>query len=126
MAIFFVKSGAADSRRKGQINIDVKRDDSLDDRLPAADVIIMNPPFVAWSALDTKQREQMQRILGSRLQGRGDLSMAFVSHALDALKTGGALGALFPASLLSLESDGAWRRDLLDRYDLRFIASLVS
>ena len=84
----------------------------------------MNPPFVPWPALTTEQRQQMKDILGSRLHGRSDLSMAFVSHALESLGQGGVMGTLLPASLLTMQAAEAWRRHLLDRADLRLIASL--
>ena len=84
----------------------------------------MNPPFVSWPALSPKQRDQMREILGSRLQGRGDMSMAFVTRALDLLTEGGALGVLLPASLLTLQAAIHWRNDLTDRGDLRLLASL--
>src|SRR5690606_10674643 len=55
---------------------------------------------------------------------RGDLSMAFVTRALRALAPEGVLGTLMPASLLTLRAAAAWRDDLLDQADLRFIALL--
>ena len=84
----------------------------------------MNPPFAAFAALGPAQREQMRRILGKTYKGRPDLSMAFVSHALAALKPGGALGCLFPASLLSLTSAAEWRHALVERAGMRFLASI--
>ena len=50
--------------------------------------------------------------------------MAFVSHAIAALKPGGALGCLFPASLFSLTSATDWRHGLVERAGLRFLASI--
>jgi hypothetical protein len=96
----------------------------LESQLPHADVILMNPPFMAWPALDAHQRDQMRQVLGARLQGRGDLSMAFVTRALDILLPGGALGVLLPSSLLTLQAAESWRADLLERSDLRLLASL--
>ncbi|MDE0042563.1 MAG: hypothetical protein OXT74_11050, partial [Candidatus Poribacteria bacterium] len=88
------------------------------------DVVLMNPPFIAWPSLDNLQRDQMQQVLGSRLRGRGDFSMAFVSRAIEFLSAGGAIGVLFPSSLLTLQAAEAWRADLLERTDLRLLASL--
>ena len=45
-------------------------------------------------------------------------------RALKSLKPGGVLGTLFPASLLSLKAASAWREQLLDLADLRFLGSI--
>ena len=50
--------------------------------------------------------------------------MAFVSRAVDALAAGGAFGVLLPSSLLTLQAAEDWRNDLLERTDLRLLASL--
>jgi hypothetical protein len=50
--------------------------------------------------------------------------MAFVIRALEALKPGGVLGTLFPASLLSLKAASGWRERLLDLANPRFLASI--
>jgi hypothetical protein len=84
----------------------------------------MNPPFIAWSALSPEQRETMRAVLGAKLEGRGDFSMAFLVRALSVLAPGGAVGTLMPASLLTLQAAEAWRKHLLDNSDLCFIASL--
>lgn len=124
MADFITKHAAADWSPPRGIRIDLQVADSLADPLPEADVVLMNPPFVSWSALDNRQRDQMRQVLGLRLEGRGDLSMAFVTRALDAVAPGGALGVLLPSSLLTLQAAEAWRTDLLDKSDLRLLASL--
>ena len=124
MATFVLKNASADWSPDGGCKIDVLRADSLDGGLPSADVILMNPPFVAWTALSSAQRQQMRDVLGPSLQGRGDLSMAFVTQALQSLAPGGVLGTLFPASLLTLQAAQEWRSSLLDQADLRFIASI--
>ena len=124
MARFVLNMARADWPVRGQCEIDIQQGDSLAGSLPAADVILMNPPFVAWSALTTEQRQRMQNTLGSRLCGRGDLSMAFIARALESLVPGGVLGTLLPGSLLTLKAAAAWREYLLDKGDLRLIASL--
>ena len=124
MANFVVRHAAADWLDGPQIHIDVRVADSLNERLPPSDVILMNPPFISWPLLSDLQRQQMREVLGLRLQGRGDLSMAFVIRGLDVLKAGGALGVLLPASLLTLEAAADWRRDILDRANLYLVASM--
>lgn len=124
MAKFVLNNARSDWSPAGGCEIHIEQGDSLATPLPAADVVLMNPPFVAWSALTPEQRQQMQDVLGPRLEGRGDFSMAFVTRALEALAPGGVLGTLLPGSLLTLQAADAWRKDLLDQADLRFIASL--
>ncbi|WP_419861194.1 HsdM family class I SAM-dependent methyltransferase [Candidatus Palauibacter sp.] len=124
MARFVLQIARADWSPDDQCDIDIQQADSLAAELPQADVVLMNPPFVAWPALTTEQRQQMHDILGLNLHGRSDLSMAFVSRALDSITLGGVLATLLPGSLLTLQAAEAWRKHLLDQADLRLIASL--
>lgn len=89
--------------------------------LPAADVIVMNPPFVAWQDLDSYGRDLLVKIIGER-QGRPDLSMAFVVRALDSLEPGGVIASLLPASVLEADSTTRWRKQLTDRGAVTFVA----
>jgi hypothetical protein len=50
--------------------------------------------------------------------------MAFVVRALESLNDGGALGTLFPSSLLSLQSASAWRERLLELGRIRLLGSI--
>lgn len=124
MARFAVNASLRDWQPKGGTALDLRIADSLAEGIPAADIIVMNPPFIGFAAQSQAQRQQLADTLGTPTSGRGDLSMAFVVKALEALKPGGALGTLFPASLLSLKAASAWREQLLDLADLRFIASI--
>ena len=124
MARFVLERTKIDWAPRGGFEIQLDVGDSLVDRFPEADIILMNPPFVAWSALSTDQREKMREVLGARMKGRGDFSMAFVSRAIEALQPGGILGTILPGSLLNLQAAEDWRNDLLDQAELRFIASL--
>ncbi len=124
MAKFALKHASSDWTPTGGIEVDLRSSDSLYGDMPAADVVLMNPPFVSWASLDQKQRELMRSILGQTLSGRADLSMAFVTKALASINDGGVLGALLPSSLLTLQAAEAWRASLLDQGTLRMIASL--
>ena len=124
MADFVIRHAASDWSPEREIKIDVLVADSLAEPLPCADVVLMNPPFISWPLLNDLQRDQMVQVLGGHLRGRGDLSMAFVRRALDFLASGGALGVLLPSSLLTLQAAEAWRADLLERANLRLLASL--
>ena len=124
MAQFVVEHAYRDWCPQGGCEIDIAQSDALGSALPSADVVVMNPPFVSWTALSQSQRQQMRDVLGESLKGRGDFSMAFVSRALEAVSPGGALGTLLPSSLLTLQAAEEWRGRLLDEANLRFVASL--
>ena len=124
MARFVIGNAIADWSPRGGCELQIESGDSLTARLPVADVVLMNPPFISWLALTSQQRSHMREVLGRQLTGRGDYSMAFVTRALAALRLGGALGTLLPGSLLTLQAANDWRTSLLDQADLRFITSL--
>ncbi|WP_167498649.1 N-6 DNA methylase [Mesorhizobium sp. M2D.F.Ca.ET.223.01.1.1] len=124
MARFAVNTSLRDWQPKGGVTLELSVADSLAVGMPAADLIVMNPPFIGFAAQSPLQRQQLIDALGTSSAGRGDFSMAFVVKALEALKPGGTLGTLFPASLLSLKASSAWRERLLDLSDLRFLASI--
>lgn len=125
MARFVMARAARDWEPKGGLVLDIQVADSLiEGAFPEADVIVMNPPFVAISSLDDAQRDHIDRILGPLKKGRPDLSMAFILLAVTNLKAGGALGCLFPSSLVELQSAEPWRRALLERAQLSFLAML--
>tara|TARA_R100001132_G_scaffold27390_1_gene32915 strand:+ start:1517 stop:3979 length:2463 start_codon:yes stop_codon:yes gene_type:complete len=124
MAEFTLRYAMRDWTPEGGVEVDVRVGDSLSEPLPASDVVLMNPPFVSWAALNQKQRDQMREVLDGTLSGRADLSMAFVTKGLSSLRAGGVLGALTPSSLLTLQSAEDWRTSLLEHGTLKFIASL--
>ena len=99
--------------------------DSLEPNvIPRADLILMNPPFISWARQDKKQRAQLLSIVGKSASSRGDLSMAFVNRAIEALTTNGVLGTLFPASLLSQRAAEGWRRNLVEGSRIRLLGSM--
>lgn len=125
MARFAVTASLRDWEPEGGVSLDLRIGDTLGERaMPPSDIIVMNPPFIGFAAQTPEQRNQLAAALGAATAGRGDYSMAFVLRALDALKPGGVLGTLFPASLLSLKAASAWRERLLDFADLRFLGSI--
>lgn len=124
MASFVLHLAEADWSPAGGLVLDLQTADSLTEPLPKSDIILMNPPFIAWSTMNSLQRDQMLQTLGADHNGRGDLSMAFISTALSALRPGGVVGSLMPNSLLSLQSAKKWRDSLIDQSDIRFLSSL--
>ena len=124
MAWFLLAHAAADWRRVAPITLDIRTDDSLATSLPEADVVVMNPPFIPWTALDAHQRERAREALGTDFESHPDYSAAFVTRALEALRPGGALGTLLPASLLTSEAALRWRNTLLQRASPSVVAFL--
>jgi adenine-specific DNA-methyltransferase len=124
MARFAVEASKMDWQPRGGTEIDIQVADSLrSDRLPSADVIVMNPPFLAWPMMDRDLREIVSAILGRAARHRPDLSMAFITRAMGAVRKGGIVASLLPSSILSLYSAREWRRDLLERGRLAFLGS---
>ncbi|MBA9068028.1 hypothetical protein FHR71_001763 [Methylobacterium sp. RAS18] len=125
MARFAIAASLRDWTPAGGISLDLRVGDTLGALgMPAADVIVMNPPFIGFAAQTPAQREQLTAAIGKASGGRGDYSMAFVLRALEALQPGGVLGTLFPASLLSLKAASTWRDRLLELGDVRFLGSI--
>ena len=92
---------------------------------PKADVIVTNPPFTRWKLLPRGYRERLLRVveglgysryLTRREVGLQVLSMFLVDHAL---KEGGFLGAVLPASTFYTIYGRGYKELLLERYDLR-------
>lgn len=89
-----------------------------------ADVILMNPPFLAMPEMDQPTRTRLQQILGDAFHYRPDLSMAFTSLAQHHLVPGGTLATLLPAGALSQAGGIKWRDSLLRRNEVELIAVL--
>ena len=124
MARFALHAGKFDWQPAGGMEIDVQVGNALrEDALPQADLIVMNPPFLAWPMMDKDQREIVSEILGSTAKHRPDLSMSFVTRALNAVRQGGVVASLVPLSVLALDSAKEWRRELLQRSRLAFLGS---
>ena len=124
MARFVMAAALRDWMPEGKVTLDLVPGDSLGDLgMPKADVIVMNPPFIAFGEQTPEQRDQLRAATDVNA-ARGDYSMAFVVRALEALNPGGVLGTLFPASLLSLKAAGSWREQLLSLGNIRLLASI--
>ncbi len=125
MAQFVLSAATRDWQPQGGVELKLQVGDALGELgMPSkADVIVMNPPFIAFGAQTLEQREQLRRATDASA-ARGDYSMAFVIRALEAVKEGGVVGALFPSSLLSLRAASSWRERLLDLGTVKLLGSI--
>lgn len=125
MAEFVLRASLRDWGPRGGVELRLRSGDSLGDLgMPEADVLVMNPPFIAFGSQTEAQREQMRDVLGPADAARGDYSMAFIVKAIDAVLPSGAMGVLFPASLLSLKAGAGWRDRLASAGRIRLLASI--
>ncbi len=124
MARFVLSLALHDWAPDGGVELKLILGDSLGEAgMPPSDVIVMNPPFIAFGVQTPQQREQL-RAATDKDAARGDYSMAFIARALEALNPNGVLGTLFPASLLSLKAATNWRHRLAAEGDIRLLASI--
>lgn len=91
---------------------------------PDADLIVMNPPFIAWGGMNEQQREVVRAELGATYKGKADYSMAFVKRACERINNGGAIGTLMPASLLSSSHATRWRQYLREIVTPSFVGTI--
>ncbi len=105
------------------VDVVIECRNSLDDQpWPAANIILMNPPFVSLRGLSPQQKQLVSKTLGKFARGRPDLSMAFAERAMQALAPNGVLGTLLPAGVLNMTYAQDWRRHLLEEASVTFLA----
>ncbi|MCB2086075.1 MAG: N-6 DNA methylase [Sphingomonadaceae bacterium] len=123
MAKFALEYGGFSGRPGVSFTVEVadflRRSKSLE-----ADVILMNPPFLAMPEMEADVRERLQKILGDAFRYRPDLSMAFTSLAQHHLRRGGTLATLLPAGALSQTGGVKWRDGLLRSNEVELVAVL--
>jgi hypothetical protein len=123
MARFALNHGGFMDRPGVQASVRVCDFLHLEEQLEA-DVILMNPPFLAMPEMDGEVRARLQQILGDAFRYRPDLSMAFTSLAQHHLVPGGTLATLLPVGALSQMGGVKWRDDLLRGNEVELVAVL--
>ena len=125
MARFTLKLAMRDWAPNGGAELDLAITDSLaEPAFPKSDVTVMNPPFISVIAQTPEQKAQLRTVVGEKAGSRGDYSMAFITRALESLNDGGAMGALFPANLLTHEAATPWRENLATLGNVRLLARI--
>ena len=96
--------------------------DERANHLPAADIIIANPPYVRTQVLGAERAQQLA--LAFDLTGRVDLYQAFLVAMTRALKPGGLLGVITSNRFLSTRGGMAIRNFLSSNYDILEVIDL--
>jgi hypothetical protein len=94
------------------------------DHVHEADLVLMNPPFVAYEDLDDGLKAIIRARLGPAFSFKPDFSMLFISLALAQVKQGGTLASLLPAGVLGQKSATQWRQQIVEGNELDLIAIL--
>jgi adenine-specific DNA-methyltransferase len=85
------------------------------------DLILMNPPFLSWEQMNKDLREVIKENLGANAKGKPNQASAFFYKAVNSLNNDGALGAVIPSSILTLDSYKNLRNEIEETCDLRLI-----
>ena len=92
------------------VGVMIREIDSLTQPWDESDIVVMNPPFRAYPDLDDGEREAVADILGDLKVGRPDKALAFLWKAWTALREGGVVAAVLPASLLGGDAGNEVRK----------------
>jgi SAM-dependent methyltransferase len=103
------------------VEIDIRRRDALSGDWDGADLVLMNPPFVAWPRLTPVEQQAVRDCLGDLFSVRPDMATAFLLKAAETLKPGGVLASVLPAALLANKSTEPLRERLSHDADLLLV-----
>lgn len=99
--------------------------DSLMEDWGQYDLILMNPPFVSWELLSTKEaRDSVKQTLGNVLLGKPNQASAFFYKSLFHLSERGVVGSVIPSSLLTLNSYKKLRDEAFNQICISLIGKL--
>lgn len=89
------------------------------------DLILMNPPFVSWELLRSKEaREAVKETLGRNFNGKPNQASAFFYKSIQCLNSHGVIGCVIPSSLLTLDSYKKLRSQAYDLITINLIGKL--
>lgn len=100
--------------------------DALVENWGQPDIVLMNPPFVAWESTGKADRVQLQTILGNLAKGRPDKSMAFLWRATQSIGTGGTVASVLPAAMLETASAEGMREILQQTMHVKLVGRFDS
>jgi len=89
------------------------------------DLILMNPPFISWELLRTKEaRDAVKDTLGKNFTAKPNQASAFFYKSIQCLNFDGVIGCIIPSSLLALDSYKKLRIDISDLLTINLIGKL--
>lgn len=100
----FVVRQAAQSAGASRLSVavNIEQGDSLKATAwGSPDIILMNPPFLPWRAIDKTIKDSVKEALGKLYVGQSDTAIAFVARAIKELKSNAVFATLVPAPFLS-------------------------
>lgn len=113
IAEFCLSRAKADLASDGvSVEVDILHTDALTEAWGNPNIVLMNPPFVAWDQMDADDQARTRETLGPLAKGRPDKAMAFAWKAAQSIRPGGAVATVLPAALLENDSGGPLREAL--------------
>ncbi|WP_348798205.1 HsdM family class I SAM-dependent methyltransferase [Flavobacterium adhaerens] len=109
------------------LEITVKKvEDSLVEDWGSNDIILMNPPFISWELLKSKDsRDNVLSILNNVVKlSRPNQATAFFYKACQSLKEGGMIGCVLPTSIFYSEIYSDLRTKLNQELSFKVLAKL--
>lgn len=88
---------------------------------PSVDIVIGNPPYVRSNSISANYKETLNNLYPSVWSGTADLYMFFIAHGLNALKKGGVLCYISPATFQRTASGAPVRSYIEHNASIDFI-----
>ncbi|MDD5152242.1 MAG: N-6 DNA methylase, partial [Flavobacterium sp.] len=90
------------------------------------DLILMNPPFVSWELLKSKDsRDAILETLGSNSRnGKPNQASAFFYKAIQSLGNDGVIGCVLPSSIFTFDSYSKMRNEIKEQIHIKTVAKL--
>jgi adenine-specific DNA-methyltransferase len=88
------------------------------------DLILMNPPFISWELLSSKDRYIVQKSLGNVSRKKPNLASVFIYKAVNHLKENGIIGTVMPSSILLMDSYRKLREEIKEQLTLLLVGKL--
>lgn len=107
------------------INLKIVEDSLIENWDDDFDIILMNPPFVSYEQMSSKNRETVKEVLGSLVNGKPNQAIGFLYKSVCSLSnSGGVLGCVIPSSLLTLDAYKKVRDRIIELSYLQLIGKL--
>jgi adenine-specific DNA-methyltransferase len=109
----------------GRLTLNLHVRNSLNENWPiGVDVLLMNPPFKSWQAMEVDEQERVSEILIDLMHNKPNLAAAFSRLAANAVALGGVLGMVAPSSFFEGDSSKKLRHEIASTLKPKLIAKL--